>query len=56
MAEHMMENDYLKVTVSDHGAELVSVLVRRRGEKESGGQIQKSGIGTHRFFFPLWGG
>lgn len=30
MAEHVMENEFLRVTVSDHGAELVSVWDKER--------------------------
>ena len=30
MAEHVMENEFLRVTVSDHGAELVSVWDKKR--------------------------
>ena len=30
MAEHVMENGFLRVTVSDHGAELVSVWDKER--------------------------
>lgn len=33
MAEHVMENDFLRVTVSDHGAELISVWDKERGQE-----------------------
>ena len=32
MAEHIIENDYLKVTIEDKGAELVSVYDKENNE------------------------
>ena len=33
MAEHIIENDYLKVTIEDKGAELVSVYDKENNEE-----------------------
>ena len=55
MAEHVMENDFLRVTVSDHGAELISVWDKERGQERIWQRTLRSGIVTRRFSFLLWG-
>ena len=55
MAEHMMENDFLKVTVSDHGAELVSVLDKETGRERIWGADPKIWNRHAPLLFPFVG-
>lgn len=49
----VLENEYLKVSVEDHGAELVSVYVRKMREKSCGRQIPPIGTVMRLFSFRM---
>lgn len=51
---HVLENDQLRVSISDHGAELSGIFDKKKIiEKSSGMQILHTGSDMHRFFFPM---
>ena len=44
-----IENSFLKISVSDHGAELTGIY-----DKTNGRQIRLTGNAMHLYFFPTW--
>lgn len=53
---HVLENDQLRVSISDHGAELSGIFDKKKKkiiEKSSGMQILHTGSDMLRFFFPM---
>lgn len=50
---HTLENDQLCVTISDHGAELSGILIKRMTERFCGMQIRHTGNAMLRFFFRM---
>ena len=43
-----MENENLRVQISDHGAELSSIYDKAQTVRQSGSAIRPSGTATHR--------
>ncbi len=50
---HVLENDQLRVSISDHGAELSGIFDKKIIEKSSGMQILHTGSDMLRFFFQM---
>lgn len=50
---HTLENDQLRVTISDHGAELSGIFDKKIIVRYSGMQIRHIGSATHLFFFRM---
>ena len=51
---HTIENDYLRVSVDDHGAELCSIFDKIHNREVIWRQILLTGNAMHRFFFLMW--
>ena len=50
---HTIENEELRVTISDHGAELLGILDKKIIVRFSGMQIRNTGNATRRYFFRM---
>ena len=51
--EKSFENDFLKVTIDDHGAELVSIYDKEKDREVIWQEIPGSGDVMRRFFFQM---
>ena len=51
---HTIENDYLRVSVDDHGAELCSIFDKVRNREVIWQADPATGNATHRFFSLMW--
>ena len=49
-----IENSFLKISVSDHGAELTGIYDKTNDRGSSGRQIRLTGNAMRLYFFPTW--
>ena len=53
--KRVLENDFLKVAIDDHGAELVSIYDKEKGRPgDLAGRSQVLGASSRRFFFQMY--
>ena len=50
---HTIENEELRVMISDHGAELLGIFDKKTIVRFSGMQIRNTGNATRRYFFRM---
>lgn len=50
---HTIENEELRVMISDHGAELLGIFDKKIIVRFSGMQTRNTGNVTHRYFFRM---
>ena len=50
---HTIENEELRVMISDHGAELSEIFDKKTIVRFSGMQIRNTGNATRRYFFRM---
>ena len=50
---HTIENEELRVMISDHGAELLGIFDKKTIVRFSGMQIRNTGNATHRYSFRM---